>query len=171
MKIVNQDLGLDLSYWTQRARYYSTLVLLTGIFILIVGGTVTGIDPGPHAVAAPPVFVIWSGLPIATGCLAILTGGVGLYVGLIRPSETASLIVLTLTILNYLWQIAVMALYQPPAQGNNVAALPIAVLITSQLLPAYFHLMRPRHPLLTASQGNGLASHLTSSAVPLVAKE
>ncbi len=39
-------------------------------------------------------------------------------------------------------QLAVMVLYQPPVQGNYVAAVPIAGLVIAQLVPAYFHMMR-----------------------------
>lgn len=168
-----KDIGQDPSYWTHRARYYSALVLSTGIFILVAGCTATAVDPGPHALAAPPVFIIWSGLPIATGCLAIVTGGVGFLVGLMGPNETASLIVLALTVVNFLWQIAIMSLYQPPAQGNFVAALPIAILIVSQLLPAYFHLMRPRLSLAGLSGGplnDSTGRDFASSAISLSVK-
>lgn len=146
----SEDIG-DGNYWRTRASYYSALVLLTGIFILVAGGCATSVDPGPHRISAPPVFVIYSGIPIATGCLAIATGAVGVLATFLPPGGPMALVLIVLTALNCLWQLAVMALYQPPAQGNTVAAVPVAILIISQLLPLYFHLRRGSYLASAAS--------------------
>ncbi len=86
-------------------RFCSTLVFLTGVFILVVGGCATSVDPGPHAIAAPPVFVIYSGIPIATGCLCIVTGLVGIVIGILPSRPLHTVIIIYLTILNVLWQV------------------------------------------------------------------
>lgn len=157
---------VTLAYTRSRSLYYSTLVLLTGIFILVVGACVTSVDPGPHSLAAPPVFVIYSGWPIATGAIAMCVGGFGIIAGLLEPTPGRTHTVVGLTIFNFLWQIAVMVLYQPPAMGNFVAAVPIACLIMSQLIPAYFHVMRLRLKDSPANESNIALTNLDSGKEP-----
>jgi hypothetical protein len=66
---------------------------------------VTSVDPGPHALAAPPIFVIYSGWPLATGAIQIVTGTVGVIVAVLQPHVVRSWLVTALTIFNCIWQV------------------------------------------------------------------
>lgn len=120
--------------------------------------------PGPVNVVQPAMFVVWpvssicfemclffsscsliffpQGLFIATGCLAIVTGLAGVAIGLLPPRLASTSVLCVLHIVNCLWQVAVMSLYQPPVLGFVNPSTALTGLIISQLLPAYFHLMR-----------------------------
>ncbi len=88
------------------------------------------------------LFLLLQGIFIATGCLALVTGGTGIVLGFLPPRLASAAFLAVLHMLNCMWQVAVMALYQPPVLGFVNPSTAITGLILAQLLPAYFHLMR-----------------------------
>ncbi len=70
------------------------------------------------------------------------TGGAGIILGFLPPRLASASVLAVLHILNCLWQVAVMSLYQPPVLGFINPSTALTGLIMTQLLPAYFHLMR-----------------------------
>jgi hypothetical protein len=130
------------AYFRSRGVAYSFLVFITGLWLLIAGGVSSLLLPGPVNVVQPVIFVVWPGIFVATGCLAMATGGFGIVSGFFHAGHGATHILAVLHVVNCLWQIAVMALYQPPALGYVNPSTSVTILILAQLVPVYFHYMR-----------------------------
>lgn len=122
----------------------------SGLWILIGGGISARLLPGPVDVVQPPLFVVWPGIFIATGVLAIVTvpssvlvlgvfspplhqGLFGFFLGFLPPRVGLTTVLGLLHVLNCLWQVSVMALYQPPVLGFINPSTPLTGLIIAQV--------------------------------------